>query len=236
MAGAGLLFTPMHAIADAQSDEWNFTLTPYIWAAGIDGSIDAGRSSPGEAEFDSDYEFFLLDNLEAAAFLTFEANKGRWSILGDAAYIDFSDDGEVGPLDADLEFSGLIAEGAVGYQLENYPTVDVIGGIRYFDIETGVELGPLKATSEKDWTDPFIGIRYQDAISDNWDVEARGDIGGFGISAEMMYNAAVNFKYNSSENVSWNLGYRYLAADYDKGRFKFDVSLSGITAGVSIGF
>jgi hypothetical protein len=90
--------------------------------------------------------------------------------------------------------------------------------------------------SERDWADPFIGARYTAVISENWVVEARGDTGGFGISAEMMYYAAVNFKYNSSENTSWNLGYRYLSADYEKGRFKFDVAISGIAAGISIGF
>ena len=88
--------------------------------------------------------------------------------MADGAYIDYRDKGNLGPLGVKLELTGKILEGTVGYQLEKYPAFDLIGGVRYFDIETCIQLSPLpNRTSEKDWADPFISARYTQSISES---------------------------------------------------------------------
>ncbi|HVJ29620.1 MAG TPA: hypothetical protein VNA66_04865, partial [Gammaproteobacteria bacterium] len=71
------------AAANAQgagaSDRWAVEITPYLWAAGLDGNTAADGTG---SEIDTDYKFFSLDNLDFALGTSVEARKGRWAMLG----------------------------------------------------------------------------------------------------------------------------------------------------------
>ena len=84
-------YSPVVCAEDIKKqDEWRFTLTPYFWAPSISGtmkfSLPVG-SGEGKADVGpNDY----LENLQFAGMMSFDAAKGRWSILSDIIYIDFS--------------------------------------------------------------------------------------------------------------------------------------------------
>ena len=58
-----VLGIPAAASAQAATDRWTIELTPYLWAAGLDGDTAADGTG---SEIDTDYEFFSLDNLDFA--------------------------------------------------------------------------------------------------------------------------------------------------------------------------
>jgi hypothetical protein len=216
---------------------WQFELTPYLWGATIGGDLAASDGTPISVPAPGDSSFFSLDNLEGAAFLAFEARRDQWRLLFDALYVDFADDVRTGPLlKVSERVTGYVFEAAAGYQLASAPAWEIIAGARYFQIENDLELQPgPRARTQKSWTDPFIGARFQHALTDRWRLRARADLGGF-VSAELMQNYAFEIDYRIARQASVRLGYRYLATDFEKGPFLFDISVKGPTLGVAINF
>lgn len=87
---------PARAAVDMYDGAWHFSLTPYVWLANVNGSIDSRisglRGYDGDASLSAkigpnDY----LENLKFGAMLTGEVRKGDWSIFTDFIYIDFGD-------------------------------------------------------------------------------------------------------------------------------------------------
>jgi len=234
---SGLLFPFSGGAAAAAADEWQFEITPYIWAAGIEGDISTGGGTPVSSPVENDYSFFAMENLDLAGFLAFEARKGRWHVLSDGLYVDYSDAFTNGPVTTDLEVEGVILEGALGYHLSQIEQLIVLAGGRYFSIRNNIDLTPGPSGSDRvDWADPFIGARVSHDINSTWHASLRGDIGGFGVSSELMYNVVVTLGYRFNDDFDLKIGYRYLYADFDKDLFKYDASLSGFGVGLGIRF
>jgi hypothetical protein len=86
-------------------------------------------------------------------------------------------------------------------------------------------------TSRQDWVDPIIGARYIWTICDQWKLNLRGDIGGFGVGSDFTYNAIGLVEYKPWKHVSFLGGYRVLYQNYKDGsgidEFKFDVTMHG---------
>ena len=58
-------------VAEQNNQSIEYELTPYLWAATVDGTLAVGGdSSPA---IDSGYNFFSLDNLDSVASATFTA-------------------------------------------------------------------------------------------------------------------------------------------------------------------
>ena len=79
-----LVLSPGLALAqsgtNAPSDDWEFALTPFLWAPGMDGTVGlAGQ----EADFDVSAKD-LIDSLDFGFMTNFEARKSRWSFPVDA--------------------------------------------------------------------------------------------------------------------------------------------------------
>lgn len=85
-----------------KQDEWRFTLVPYIWLPSVSGSFNftppagtvSGTRAAGAAAASGDADISsndYLSNLQFAGMLSIEVAKGRWSILSDILYVDFSD-------------------------------------------------------------------------------------------------------------------------------------------------
>jgi hypothetical protein len=78
-----------------------FEVTPYLWAAGIDGDIQFGRLP--KTNVDQSFSD-ILDVLGIGVMGAFEARKDRWGFLFDAMYLKISDDASTpGPLFGDVE-------------------------------------------------------------------------------------------------------------------------------------
>jgi hypothetical protein len=226
------------ASVDAQADgrtaqRWSVELTPYLWAAGIDGDTAAdGRGS----EIDTDYTFFSLDNLDFALGTAVEARKGRWGMLYDAMYVEFSDAFERG-LGSEVEVSGGFLETIGSVAASNGRPLELLFGLRYVALESTVDIAPLpRASARETWLDPLVGLEFSHAFNERWSVALRGDIGGFGISSEsseLAANVSVMFAWRLGDKLTLRGGYRVLQMDFDGDALVLDATLQGYVVGAS---
>jgi hypothetical protein len=90
--------------------------------------------------------------------------------------------------------------------------------------------------ASKAWVDPFIGFQGRWEMNDQFYLVGRGDIGGFGVSSELTWNAYAALGAEINERTSVEFGYRYLQVDYDRGGFNYDVATKGPFIGVRMDF
>ena len=249
--GAGMAATAQTTAA--QTGGWQFELTPYIWAAGMKGDVQSGPLP----KISVDVGFSdVVDVLDFGLMGAFEARKGRWGMLFDAIYMKLSMGGTAsrtgpGPIgatataNAHLEMKQTLLAGAAAYRaVEGRSPVDLIGGLRYVKLQASADInasffaqtGTVSRSGDKDWVDPYIGVRIQHPIADRWTLVGYGDIGGFGVGSDFTWQAIVGVNYDFSKSVSGKLGYRYLAVDYDKDGFLYDMDSYGAYLGVGIRF
>ena len=71
---------------------WRFAIGPYLWLPNVSGALRfSGSSSTGGGRLDvGTGPDSYLQNLQFLLMLQAEASKGNWTILADAAYLDFS--------------------------------------------------------------------------------------------------------------------------------------------------
>jgi hypothetical protein len=229
-----VLGIPAAASAQAATDRWTIELTPYLWAAGLDGDTAADGTG---SEIDTDYEFFSLDNLDFALGTAVEARKGRWAMLGDAMYVEFSDAFERAP-GSEVEVTGGFVETAGALQASNGRPLELLFGLRYVTLKSTVDIAPLPRVSAREsWLDPIIGLRFAYDFNDRWSVTLRGDVGGAaGISShssELATNVSAMFGWRVGDKVTLRGGYRMLQMDFDGDSLVLDATFQGYVVGAS---
>ena len=67
--------------ARAQEGEWQYKLTPYLWAMGIDGDIGVRNATiPVDVKFSD-----AVKDMDVGGMLAMEANNGTWGVLLDGS-------------------------------------------------------------------------------------------------------------------------------------------------------
>jgi hypothetical protein len=217
--------------APVDPSRWAVTITPYLWAAGLDGNTAA--SGVG-AEIDTGYSFLSLDNLDLTLAANLEARKGRWTVLLDGLYVEFSDAFDRPLVDADAELSGSILETSAAYPAAHVKGLEIVFGMRYVALESVVQLSPGPAGSaRKSWLDPLVGARFEHGFNERWSVSLRGDVGGFGVASELATNLSATFGYRVTEAMTLRFGYRALQMDFEDGGFVLDAVAQGYAVGLS---
>ncbi len=231
---------PLAAPASKQSDDWEFTLSPYLWMMSIRAEISAGPiNSTSEACFTD-----LLKDMDMGAMLRFEGRRGRWGFYVDGTYVALSDDARarIGPfrlrgLDADLElvqswvdFGGMYRFGPPARSF------DLMLGGRYAYISNDVSVGPLDLDTSDDSLAPVVGGRVELGLSERWLFSTRGDVGGFGIgdAAELTWGLTGLFGYRLTDRTTIGFGYRYYDIEFSGDNL--DMQFHGPIAGVSFHF
>lgn len=95
---------------------------------------------------------------------------------------------------------------------------------------------PTTASAEKDWLDPIVGVRAQWNLNDRFFLAGKSDVGGFGVGSDLAWTLQATVGYNFTNNVSAELGYRYLHTDYSDGAFTYDMAQAGIFTSLNIKF
>lgn len=234
--------TPAPVLDAAVSDEWQFSVSPYLWAPALSGKVTHGRLPTVDisASFDK-----IFDNLDFAAMLMGDARKGRYSIIGDLLYVKVGAQGDTprGILasSADVKstsFTGLIGGGYSVLDRSEH-NLDVVAGLRVWSVDTDITFKGRLADGRKHsesatWVDAMVGVRgtynfHPKAYLTGW-----GLIGAGGAQADWDLGLGVGYSFNKS--VSATVGYRAMGVDYERNGFKYDVVLQGPIAGVTIRF
>jgi len=247
----------------ADGSTWAVQITPYMWAAGLDGRISPFRHGPtiGVENSFSD----VLDNLNFGGFVNIWGRYDRFVISGDVMYVDTTDDHGSGPLPA-LQIPGLgvaIPPGASvdakvdtkqftatlqgGYRMVDTSQfrLDVLAGARFWYISNDVTvtashalIGTRRASYGEDfgWVDPVVGLSAFLPVTDRLSIQAQADIGGFGAGSDLTWSVLATVNYVVSDHLSASAGYKVLDVDYDRRGHGFDTRLSGPVLGMTYRF
>ena len=114
--------TPLVADELAQEpDGWSFTVAPYLWVLGIDGHFGVrGVTQSFSADIDD-----ILDRFDIGATLRLEAQRDRFLILGELAYLDLGNSVDTDILLGDAFDLGTVLDG-VELNVPTLPTPGVL--------------------------------------------------------------------------------------------------------------
>jgi len=225
----------------AHAAEWKYEIAPYLWGSAMEGTAGVGTVTAETSLSFSD----IVDNLEFGFMGTFRASTDRYSITFDAMYMGLgvTEKGPGGVLKADVDMDQAGLEADFGYALSDRFTL--LAGLRYVDLDTQLKVsGPLgnvlSAREKQSCPISVIGARYEWPFADQWSLNLRGDIGGFGIGSDFAWQAIATLRWQLSPRTGLALAYRYLAMDYEDGqgdnRFLYDMAMSGPALGVVFTF
>jgi len=228
-------------IAEKDStSEWNHSLIVYLLAPAIDGKVGVG---PIDADIGIDPNT-VLTSLHAGFLGAWSAEKGDWGMLLDIIYMDLNEAFQLpgGLMSGEIGFTQLVTGLYGQYRVTN--SLQLMAGVMYTDVSLKFppdgppQLGYLKTGDS--WADPVVGLRYAMPISERWSFDGFGQVGGFGVNADLVWQLAGSFSYRMTERSHFTAGYRYMDFDYDSGngvdRFKFDIVEHGPALGFRFNF
>ena len=238
------------------SDAWEFSVQPYLWGAGLDGTLSAEG-----LEADVDVSFSdIFDALDVGVLGAFEARRGRLSLASNLVYLKGSTDvsdpvapvlpiAPPGSFEADAASQTLIVEGLAGWEVLSVPlsdasderrlALDLRGGFRawWLDNEIDVKLRPglpigtfsRSFDESTDWIDFVLGTRASVGLTESATLVVAGDYGGFdiGSSSHRTWSVTGIASYRLTEHWDLSAGWRTLDIDRDVA----DVTMEGPLVG-----
>lgn len=186
----------------------------------------------------------------------FEGHKGKWGFLTEFIYLDITADnlidveipGGPGPIegnaDANLDMQTLVLHFAGTYNLmaSNGSRLDVLGGVRYLDLDMGLRLDidtpggvvGREVSQSGDVWDAIVGVKGNFTFAKRWYIPYYADI-GIGDS-DFTWQAIGGISFRAASWVDVALVYRYLEWDFESGSLVDDLNFSGPTLGAIFRF
>ncbi|WP_428423423.1 hypothetical protein [Pararhizobium sp.] len=217
---------------------WHFSASPYLWAAGVDGTV--GQFGLPPASLDSKFSN-IINELDFAFMGMVEGRNDRFSIFSDVIYtkISMSDASPKGILTQNIgvtsqTFTGFFG-GGYSVLANGRDHLDVIAGARvwYASTELSLQGGPLNGISRTDsatWVNAVAGVRGTYFLSDALYLTGWGNVGAG--QAKLDWDVAAAVGYQIKDSLSAVAGYRALGVNYSHDGFVFDVVQQGPILGL----
>ncbi len=223
-------------------EPWRVQLTPYVWAAGLEGRIRPAAGFPDvriERSFGE-----LLEDSDGAAFLTGTARKGRGVILGDLTWTSSSSEGRVDvgapvalPASGGTEQVSATLAGGWTVARDERAYLDIYAGARLWRVraEASVPALGLSQSVRRSWADPVVGARFHATLSERWSAIIQADGGGGAMlgGADATYQFVATVNWQAGERVWLSGGWRHLSVDYRRDGVVADLALNGPLAGAT---
>lgn len=225
--------------ATVKAQDWSGQITAYGWGAGVTGDFTPIPGGP-TLSFDASLSE-VLEDLDGAFFLSGLARRENLVLFGDLTYSRSSRAGIVPPgIPASGEVTIRSLTVAAGRRLDggNGTTVDVLGGVRAWDIDGAVAI-PLAGVSRspsQSFVDPIVAMRVNAPLSDRWSVIGYVDLGGFGVGSDFTWQAAVTANYQMRGAAYLSIGWRHLSVDYSDEGTAFEGAMTGPLLGLTLQF
>jgi hypothetical protein len=214
-----LLATPL-----AKAQDYDWSVTPYLWGIGIEG--DAGLG-PIQADLSVSFSD-IADMLDGAALVHLEAQREGYGFFGDLAYMSLEPDPETANVGGQtaVQFDTTVIE--LGY-VRKGSRAGLELGVRYLDLDLELRPTTLPAVSRgTDWVDGFVGVRTSRELNDKWNFTTRANIGAGG--ADFTYGIELTFGRELESGSQFVAGFKLLDIDYQ------DSSVNGIPLSVDTMF
>jgi hypothetical protein len=208
----------------AEEDGWRFSVMPYLW---LPATIGGDVTLHGNSVVMRTNMVDLLERVELAGSLRAEAWQRGVGILVDALYSRLGDEKSTPIGELDLEISQLMIDLAAAYRFGRWSTsdtpdpvtiaVEIYGGARLsrYGTDLSPEMGPDIDSTE--WfLDPIVGLRIPIQLSTKWQLAARGDIGGFGVDSDLLWNIVFGLDRSLSSTFAVHLGYRIMVVEFSQ--------------------
>ena len=233
---------PAAQSAPAADNDWHFGITPYIWFAGLHGTVGAlGYDSSVHASFGDVFEYLNIGLMGAV-----EARKGRILLPVDFMWMKLSDDKGLpaspfpGVTSVKVKVYQSLLTPKVGYRLVDHEKLKVDGtfGIRYFHLGENLSLQPSNLLANRsqsaNWVDVVAGGRFTMPVSPKAAIMVLGDAGAGG--ANLDYQIVGLLGYRIKPKIVLQAGWRYLDVNYRPNSgvsFVYDVATSGVIVGAT---
>jgi hypothetical protein len=222
------------------SDEgWHFGIAPYLWFAGVHGTVGAlGREASVDASFRDVFSY-----LNIGLMFALEPRYNRIVMPLDFMWMKLSDDKalpfEVGPTSVKVEIKQILLTQKIGYRVIDSEKlkVDGLAGFRYMHLGNSLTLQPQVANGfygSANWVDGVGGARIQVMLSPKVTVTILGDAGGGGANSDYQVAGLLGWKF---KRFSLQGGWRYMSVNYRPSgsvRFIYDLATSGLIIGATI--
>jgi hypothetical protein len=232
----------------ARAGEWEWELSPYVWATDVtfDTSVNDSSVVDTEADFSD-----LIDKVDVGAIVRFEGSRDRVGFFVDVFYVSLSDEKTVGgdkvidtgaTVETDLD--QLIAEAGGFYRVAGDESgLDILFGARLLALSVDIDyefpnIADRSLSEDSDLVDGFAGLRYRGRLGDRWLGMIRVDAGTGDTDLSWQGIGALGFSLGESrKNALW-IGYRHLEYEQESGSGVTEVELafSGFLLGFRFGF
>jgi hypothetical protein len=176
---------------EAKKKDWEFTLTPYAWLAGM--STDVG----GDKIRQSFNDLSSVTNLgfQVAGSVRYK----RWLLHSNFTYANLQAGESIGPIDVNIELLQLIWDNKIGYMvidkkeegddvIRGWTMETTLGAIYWSnDLDLRLEftgdlpLEPIYLPQGQNWTDLVVGVNFDIIVSRTVSLGLSSNLGGFGI-------------------------------------------------------
>lgn len=236
-AAAPALSVILVAGAAQAADDWEFSVSPYIWGPGIVGDSQVPPDGP-TADIDVNFKD-ILSHLTGAFMGTAEARHGRFGVVGDAGFVKFTLKpgvklGGVPVIDSKVAAStteATLAGFARVYDSDR-GSFDLVAGTRYsqFKLKAGISRpGRPGVTSENEvnsWQ-PMIGVRGKLRTGEKWTLAAYADYAGLGGGNLRTWQGAATASYDLNAASSLYGGIRVYNLEVRGRKVDTDLTLAG---------
>lgn len=217
-----------------------FILPIWLPLFDLESSLEAKGGTSHVIETKSEVRWVAIGMLEAGyrPFL----------VRGDVFGVGFADqvlmdNGE--PTSLTLDSSGVIARGFAMLELGPWQlsrrnsrrmVLAPLAGVRYNRI--GLDVARQKELSTHyEWADPIVGVRNEFILGD-FRIGMHTDVGGFTLSSDLAFWAALNVEYMITRWLSFWVGWQHYQVMFqrqsDRGEQSLNFVLSGPSAGIGV--
>jgi hypothetical protein len=218
---------------------WHFGIAPYLWFAGVHGTVGAlGHEAHVDASFRDVFSY-----LNIGLMFALEPRYNRIVMPLDFMWMKLSDDKalpfEVGPTSVKVEIKQILLTQKIGYRVIDSEKlkVDGLAGFRYLHLGNTLTLQPQVANGfygSANWVDGVGGARIQVMLLPKVTLTVLGDAGGGGANSDYQVAGLLGWKF---KKFSLQGGWRYMSVNYRPSgsvRFVYDMATSGLLFGVTI--
>lgn len=232
---------PQDEIPAFHNDHWHVAISPYLWMAGMSGTMSIGNHEATVNQSFAD----IFSNLKFGLMGLTEVRRGRIGFLSDFMWVDLNDEKSV-PIqglptgvDVNMDVNTLTFTQYVGYRIlgNHHGTIDYLGGGRYYHVHSKLSAnanlggGGVSDSKNDNWADFVQGARFTYNFTPKIGAFFAGDAGGGG--SQLTYQIVAGMGYRWGKRWSTEVGYRRLYFDRTRGDFGLEQTQQGILLGAT---